>query len=260
MNNCLHRQHSICLESSVFMEEQIIYGRNAVMEALRSGSAIDTVYVQRGAGGLGKLIALAKEMGAVVKDASADKLDELSAGGKHGGVAAIAAAAEYADVEDILAVSAEKGTPPFIIIADEIQDPHNLGAIIRTAEAAGADGVIIPKRRSAGLTSTVFKTSAGAASWVKVARVSNLVETMKQLKAKGIWIYGAEADGEPFRKADLSGPAALVIGSEGNGLGRLVRENCDMILSIDMYGKINSLNASVSAGILMYEIVRGRHS
>ena len=242
------------------MEEQIIYGRNAVMEALRSGSGVDTVYIQKGAGGLGKLISLAKENGAVVKDVSPEKLDDLSTGGKHGGVAAVIAAAEYADVDDILAVSAEKGTPPFIIIADEIQDPHNLGAIIRTAEAAGADGVIIPKRRSAGLTAAVFKTSAGAASWVKVARVSNLVETIKTLKSKGIWVYGAEADGEPFRKANLSGPAALVIGSEGNGLGRLVRENCDMILSIDMYGKINSLNASVSAGILMYEFVRARHS
>ena len=210
------------------MEEQVIYGRNAVTEALKAGKTIDTVLVQKGATGLGKLIALAKENGAVVKDTSADRLDELC-GGKHGGVAAIAAAADYATVEDILAVSESKGTPPFIIIADEIQDPHNLGAIIRTAEAAGADGVIIPKRRSAGLTSTVFKTSAGAASWVKVARVSNLVETIKALKTKGIWVYGAEADGEPFRSADLSGPAALIIGSEGNGLGRLVRENCDMI-------------------------------
>ncbi|MBP5603973.1 MAG: 23S rRNA (guanosine(2251)-2'-O)-methyltransferase RlmB [Ruminiclostridium sp.] len=241
------------------MEEQIIYGRNAVTEALRSGSAIDTVLVQKGVTGLGKLIALAKENGAVVKDTTADKLNELTGGEKHGGVAAVAAAAEYSTVEDILAVSEAAGTAPFIIIADEIQDPHNLGAIIRTAEAAGADGVIIPKRRSAGLTSTVFKTSAGAASWVRIARVSNLTETIKLLKSKGIWVYGAEADGEPFRSADLSGPAALVIGSEGSGLGRLVRENCDMILSIDMYGKINSLNASVSAGILMYEFVRNRH-
>ena len=240
------------------MEEQIIYGRNAVTEALKAAKAIDTVYIQKGAVGLGRIIALAKENGAVVKDVSSEKLDDMCAGGKHAGVAALAAAAEYATVDDILAVSEEKGTPPFIIIADEIQDPHNLGAIIRTAEAAGADGVIIPKRRSAGLTSTVSKTSAGAVSWVKVARVSNLVETMKQLKERGIWIYGAEADGEPFYKANLKGAAALVIGSEGSGLGRLVRENCDLILSIDMYGRINSLNASVSAGILMYEIVRSR--
>ena len=241
------------------MEDQIIYGRNAVTEALRSGAAIDTVYVQKDANGLGKIVALAKDNGAVVKDTAPEKLDELTGGAKHGGVAAIAAAVQYATVDDILAVSENKGTPPFIIIADEIQDPNILGAIIRTAEAAGADGVIIPKRRSAGLTAAVFKTSAGAASWVKVARVANLAETIKLLKTKGIWVYGAEADGEPFRSADLSGPAALVIGSEGNGLGRLVRESCDMILSIDMYGKINSLNASVSAGILMYEFVRSRH-
>ena len=241
------------------MQEQTIYGRNAVTEALRAGKAVDTVYVQRGAGGLGKLIALAKESGAVVKDASADKLDELSGGAKHGGVAALMSAAEYADIEDIFAEAGRKGRPPFIIIADEIQDPHNLGAIIRTAEAAGADGVIIPKRRSVGLTATVFKTSAGAASYVKVARVPNLVDAIKQLKERGVWVYGADMDGEPFRSADMSGAAALVIGSEGSGLGRLVRENCDKIVSIDMYGRINSLNASVSAGILMYEIVRARN-
>lgn len=240
------------------MQEQIIYGRNAVTEALRAGKAVDTVYVQRGAGGLGKLIALAKECGAVVKDTSADKLDELAGGEKHGGVAAAMAAAEYAEVDDILAEAKRKGKPPFIIIADEIQDPHNLGAIIRTAEAAGADGIIIPKRRSVGLTATVFKTSAGAASYVRVARVSNLVDAIKQLKERGVWVYGADMDGEPFRKADMTGAVALVIGSEGSGLGRLVRENCDKIVSIDMYGSINSLNASVSAAILMYEIVRLR--
>lgn len=240
------------------MEEEIIYGRNAVTEALLSGRAVDTVYVLKTAKGMGKIISLAKESGAVVKDVSEEKLDMLAPGGKHGGVAAKAAAAEYSTVEDILLTAKEKKEPPFIIIADEIQDPHNLGAIIRTAEAAGAHGVIIPKRRSAGLTATVLKTSAGAASWIKVARVSNLVDTINFLKKQGVWVYGAEADGEPFHKADLSGAAALVIGSEGFGLGRLVRESCDMILSIDMYGKVNSLNASVSGGILMYEIVRHR--
>ena len=168
------------------------------------------------------------------------------------------AAADYATVDDIFDTAKERGEPPFIVIADEIQDPHNLGAIIRTAEAAGVHGVIIPKRRSAGLTSTVFSTSAGAASWVKVARVTNLTETIRELKERGVWVYGAEADGEPYSETDLSGPVALVIGSEGSGLGRLVRENCDKILSIDMYGKINSLNASVSAGILIYEAVRCR--
>lgn len=242
------------------MEEEIIYGRNAVTEALLSGRAVDTVYVLKTAKGMGKIISLAKESGAVVKDVSEEKLDMLAPGGKHGGVAAKAAAAEYSTVEDILLTAKEKSEPPFIIIADEIQDPHNLGAIIRTAEAAGAHGVIIPKRRSAGLTATVLKTSAGAASWIKVARVSNLVDTINFLKKQGVWVYGAEADGEPFHKADLSGAAALVIGSEGFGLGRLVRESCDMILSIDMYGKVNSLNASVSGGILMYEIVRHRRT
>ena len=240
------------------MEEEIIYGRNAVTEALLSGRAVDTVYVLKTAKGMGKIISLAKESGAVVKDVSEEKLDMLAPVGKHGGVAAKAAAAEDSTVEDILAAAKEKNEPPFIVIADEIQDPHNLGAIIRTAEAAGAHGVIIPKRRSAGLTATVFKTSAGAASWLKIARVSNLSDTIRELKKKNIWVYGAEADGEPFYEADLSGPVALVIGSEGFGLGRVVRENCDMILSIDMYGKVNSLNASVSAGILMYEVVRHR--
>ena len=242
------------------MEEEIIYGRNAVTEALLSGRAVDTVYVLKTAKGMGKIISLAKESGAVVKVVSEEKLDMLAPGGKHGGVAAKAAAAEYSTVEDILLTAKEKSEPPFIIIADEIQDPHNLGAIIRTAEAAGAHGVIIPKRRSAGLTATVLKTSAGAASWIKVARVANLVDTINFLKKQGVWVYGAEADGEPFHKADLSGAAALVIGSEGFGLGRLVRESCDMILSIDMYGKVNSLNASVSGGILMYEIVRHRRT
>lgn len=240
------------------MDEQIIYGRNAVTEALLSGKTVDTVYIQKNAKGLGKIISLAKDSGAVVKDANDDKLNQLSEGGKHGGVAAVLAAAEYATVEDLLKVAEEKGEPPFLIIADEIQDPHNLGALIRTAEAAGAHGIIIPKRRSAGLTSTVYKTSAGAVNWLKVARVSNLVETINDLKKKNIWVYGAEADGQPFYKADLSGAVALVIGSEGFGLGRLVRESCDMILSIDMYGKVNSLNASVSGGILMYEVVRHR--
>lgn len=239
------------------MEEQIIYGRNAVAEALRAGKAVDTVYLLKGAK-LGGIAALAKENGAVVKDTGEEKLRTLAGTEKHGGVAAVLSAAEYAELEDIFVLAEERGEPPFLIIADEIQDPHNLGAILRTAEAAGAHGVIIPKRRSAGLTAAVFKTSAGAASWIKVVRVANLTDTIKTLKKRGVWVYGAEADGEPFYKAELSGPIALVIGSEGNGLGRLVRESCDAVLSIDMYGRINSLNASVSAGILMYEIVRHR--
>lgn len=236
---------------------KLIYGRNAVTEALNSGQEIDTLYVQKGAS-LGKLIPLARQRGAVIKEVSAEKLNSLCGTEKHGGTAAELAACSYASVEDILAVSEQKGKPPFIIIADEIADPHNLGAIIRTAEAAGADGVIIPKRRSASLNATVYKTSAGAAAWLKVARVANLVDTIKRLKEENIWVYGMEADGTPYDKAELSGGVALVVGSEGFGLGRLVRESCDMTLSLPMMGKINSLNASVSAGILMYEVVKYR--
>ena len=236
----------------------MIYGKNAVTETLNSGREIDTVYVQKGAS-LGKIMALAKKSGAVVKEVSDERLTAMCGTSKHGGTAAELASASYSTVEDILAAAQEKGKPPFIIIADEIEDPHNLGAIIRTAEAAGADGLIITKRRSASLNATVFKTSAGAAAWLKVARVPNLVDTIKRLKENGVWVYGMEADGTPFDKADLSGAVALVIGSEGFGLGRLVRENCDMTLSLPMFGKVNSLNASVSAGILMYEVVRHRN-
>lgn len=238
-------------------ENNLIYGRNAVTETLGSGREIDTLYVQKGAS-LGKIVSLAKQRGVVVKELSDERLTAMCGTSKHGGVAAELAAASYSTVEDILAAAKERGKPPFIIIADEIEDPHNLGAIIRTAEAAGADGLIIPKRRSASLNATVFKTSAGAAAWLKVARVPNLVDAIKRLKEQGVWVYGMEADGTPYDKADLSGAVALVIGSEGFGLGRLVRENCDMILSLPMNGKVNSLNASVSAGILMYEVVKHR--
>ncbi len=236
---------------------KIIYGRNAVTEALNSEQEIDTLFVLKGAS-LGKLTSLAKRRGAVVKEVNAEKLNALCGTEKHGGAAAELAACSYSTVEDILEVSRQKGKPPFIIVADEIADPHNLGAIIRTAEAAGADGVIIPKRRSASLNATVYKTSAGAAAWLKVARVSNLVDTIKRLKEENIWVYGMEADGTPYDKAELSGGVALVVGSEVFGLGRLVRESCDMTLSLPMMGKVNSLNASVSAGILMYEVVKYR--
>lgn len=239
------------------IERQIIYGRNSVLEALNSDKEIDTLFVQKGVQ-FGGIVPAAKKHGIVVKDVSAEKLSAMCGTPKHGGVAAELCAAEYAELDDILAVSEQKGTPPFIIIADEIADPHNLGAIIRSAEAAGADGVIIPKRRSASLNSTVFKTSAGAAAWVKVARVSNLVDTIKALKKRNIWVYGMEADGEPYDKTDFTGGTAIVVGSEGFGLGRLVRESCDAVVSLPMNGKVNSLNASVSAGILMYEIVRQR--
>lgn len=238
-------------------KEEIIYGKNAVTEALKAERPIDTVYLLKNAQGMNQIVALAKKQGIVIKDVSEDKLKAMC-GDKHGGTAAVMSAVTYCTVDDILENAEKKGKPPFIIICDEIQDPHNLGAIIRTAEASGADGVIIPKRRSAAVNSTVFKTSAGAAAWVKIARVSNLVDTIKTLKKHGVWIYGAEADGTPIDKADLSGAIALVIGSEGFGLGKLVRENCDVVLSLPMFGKVNSLNASVCAGILMYEAVKYR--
>lgn len=237
--------------------QQIIYGKNAVAEALDSDKEIDTVFIQKGAFA-GNIAAMAKKRGIVVKDVSEEKLSALCGTSKHGGVAAELCAVGYSSLEEILAVSEAKGKPPFIVIADEIADPHNLGAIIRTAEAAGADGVIIPKRRSASLNATVFKTSAGAAAWIKIARVSNLVDTIKTLKKHNIWVYGMEADGTPYDKTDFSGGAAIVVGSEGFGLGRLVRESCDTVVSLPMNGRVNSLNASVSAGILMYEIAKHR--
>ncbi len=239
------------------IKQQIIYGRNAVCEALSSDKEIDTVFVQKGIS-VGNIVFLAKQRGTVVKEVTSEKLTALTGTTKHGGTAAELCMCRYAELEDILEVSRSKGTKPFIVIADEIADPHNLGAIIRTAEAAGADGVIIPKRRSASLNSTVFKTSAGAASWIKVARVSNLVDTIKKLKSENIWVYGMEADGRRFDETDFSGGCAIVVGSEGFGLGRLVRESCDEIVSLPMFGKVNSLNASVSAGILMYEVVKSR--
>lgn len=234
-----------------------IIGRNPVIEALKSGKNIDTVYVNSEAGGsIGLICRMAKERDIVVKQVSDSKLTAMSDGASHQGVIAVGACAEYVSVEDILAISKEKGTDPFIIICDEIEDPHNLGAIIRTAEAAGADGVIIPKRRSASLNQTVYKTSAGAASWVPVARVANIPAAIDELKAQGIWIYGTDAKGEDYTKTDMTGPAALVIGSEGFGMGRLVEEKCDFLVRLPMNGKITSLNASVAAGIFMYEAVR----
>lgn len=240
------------------IQDEVIYGKNAVTEALLSGKAVDAVYIKKSSGGLTKIIGMARENGAVVKETDEEKLVRLTGTSKHGGVCCVLSAVSYAEIGDIFKVAADKNEPPFIIICDEIQDPHNLGAIIRTAEAAGAHGVIIPKRRSVGLNSTVFKTSAGAASWIKVARVNNLSDTIKSLKKQNVWVYAAEADGEPFYKTNLSGAVALVIGSEGQGVSRLVRENCDAVLSIDMYGKVNSLNASVSAAILIYEAVKYR--
>ena len=237
----------------------LIVGRNPVMEALKSGKALDTIYVNENVGGsIGAITRIARERGIVIKNVSDQKLTQMCGGASHQGIIASGACAEYVSVEDILAISKKKGTAPFIIICDEIEDPHNLGAIIRTAEAAGADGIIIPKRRSASLNATVFKTSAGAASWLPVARVANLGAAIDELKKNGIWIYGTDASGENYSDTSFTGPIGLVIGSEGFGMGRLIRDKCDFLVKLPMYGKITSLNASVAAGLFMYEAVRQR--
>ena len=241
--------------------EGIIEGRNAVTEALRAGTAIDKLYIARGDTDrtLGRLAAQARKAGVVVVEADRRKLDAMSATGAHQGVVAIAAAAAYASVEDLLSIARERGEPPLLVVCDEISDPHNLGAIIRTAECAGAHGIIIPKRRSAGLTAVVAKTSAGAVSYLPVARVPNIPQALKDLKDRGLWVFGAAAEGTTaLYAADLKGPAAIVIGSEGDGMTRLVRESCDFLVSIPMKGKISSLNASAAAAILLYEAVRQR--
>lgn len=235
-----------------------IVGRNPVIEALKSGTPIDTIYIDGNGGSLGLIRRLAKEKNIVVKDAQDKKLSQLAGGASHQGVVAVGACGEYVSVEEILEVSRKKGTKPFIIICDEIEDPHNLGAIIRTAETAGADGIIIPKRRSASLNATVAKTSAGAVSYVPVARVSNLAACIDTLKDNGVWIYGTDASGTDYCQTDFTGSMALVIGSEGFGISRLIQKKCDFMVKLPMYGNINSLNASVAAGIFMYEVLRQR--
>ncbi len=239
---------------------EIIAGRNAVTELLKSGRTVNVLYVRQGerGGTAAKLIAMARQAGAAIKQVDDKKLDALAGGIHHQGVVASAAAAEYATVEQILARAESLGEPPFVVIADEIEDPHNLGAIIRTAEAAGAHGVILPKRRSALLTAAVYKASAGALSHMLVARVPNLVAAMDDLKKQGIWMYAADMDGQPWCEVSYDGGVGLVIGSEGKGVTRLVRETCDFAVSLPMQGKVNSLNASVAGGILMYEIARQR--
>ena len=239
----------------------VIEGRNAVMEALRSGRAIDKVYIATGerTPALGHIAALARDAGAVVADADKRKLDSMSVTGAHQGVIAIASVKEYCTIDDILATAEKRGEAPFVIVCDEISDHHNLGAVIRTAEAAGAHGVIIPKRRSAGATAIVGKTSAGAIEYMNVAREANITAVLKELKKRGLWIFGTAADGDTkLWEADLKGPCAIVIGSEGSGMSRLVAENCDFKISIPMFGKVSSLNASASAAIVIYEAVRQR--
>lgn len=242
-------------------KNETIEGRNAVIEALRAGRAIDKIFIAKGDTDktLGHIASRAREKGVVVVEADRRKLDFMSQTHAHQGVIALAAVKEYCSVEDILAAAEQRGEAPFVIVCDEISDGHNLGAIIRSAECAGAHGVIIPKRRSAGLTAVVDKASAGAAEHMAVARVANIPAAIKELKARGLWIYGTAADGESaLWRTDFTGPLALVIGSEGDGMGRLVRESCDFIVSLPMKGKLGSLNASAAAAITMYEVLRQR--
>lgn len=252
-----HEEH----EDRTELPEGLIEGRNAVTEALKSGRAIDKVFLASGETdkALGRLAAQAKEAGAVIVQTDRRKLDMMSPTGAHQGIIAAVAAHEYATLDDILARAEQRGEQPLIVICDELSDPHNLGAILRTAECAGAHGVIIPKRRSVGLTAVVAKASAGALEYMPVVRVSNIPSTMEELKKRGVWIYGTAADGNTdLYRAELKGAAAIVIGNEGEGMSRLVSEHCDFRVSIPMRGEISSLNASAAAAIMLYEAVRQR--
>lgn len=241
--------------------EDMIEGRNAVTEAIRSGRTINKVFLADGDTdrALGRLAAMAKEAGAVVVRIDRRKLNEMSQTGAHQGIMASVAVHDYATIDDILAAAEAKGEAPLIVLCDELSDPHNLGAILRTAECAGAHGVIIPKRRSVGLTAVIGKASAGAVEYMPVARVANLTAAIRELKQRGVWIFGTAADGAlPLYSADLKGPAAIVIGNEGVGMSRIVADSCDFKVSIPMKGRISSLNASAAAAILLYEAVRQR--
>ncbi|HJC64939.1 MAG TPA: 23S rRNA (guanosine(2251)-2'-O)-methyltransferase RlmB [Candidatus Blautia merdavium] len=242
-------------------QENKIEGRNAVLEAFRSGKTVDKLFVQEHCedGPVRTILREAKKQDTMVKFVKKERLDQLSETGKHQGVIAMAAAYAYAEVEDILAAAREKGEPPFVFLLDNVEDPHNLGAIIRTANLAGAHGVIIPKNRAAGLTATVARTSAGALNYTPVAKVTNMARTIEQLKKEGLWFVCADMDGTVMYDLDLKGPIGLVIGNEGEGVSKLVKEKCDFIASIPMKGNIDSLNASVAAGVLAYEIVRQRN-
>ena len=242
------------------MNEIMIEGRNAVIEAFRAGKPIDKLFVLDGCqdGPIRTIVREAKKQDTILKFVTRERLDQMSETKKHQGVIAVAAAYEYSDVEDMFALAEERGEDPFIILLDNMEHPHNLGAIIRTANLAGAHGVIIPKHRAAGLTATVAKTSAGALNYTPVAKVTNLARTMEELKSRGLWFVCADMDGESMYRLNLTGPIGLVIGNEGEGVGRLVKEKCDYVASIPMKGDIDSLNASVAAGVLCYEIVRQR--
>lgn len=236
-----------------------ICGRNPVIEALKSGREIDRILVQEGAGGsAGKILSLAKSRGIPVQYAKKDILDRKAKGSSHQGVIAYVSAYAYASLEDAFRLAEERGEPPFLILLDEIEDPHNLGAVMRTAECAGAHGVIITKRRAAGITETVAKASAGAVEYLPCIRVNNMARTIEELQERGVWVYACDMDGTSYYEQDMTGPAALVIGNEGSGISRLVREKCDFVVSIPMVGRISSLNASNAAAVLMYEVRKQR--
>lgn len=242
-------------------DDNLVYGRNAVMEVLKSDRSIETVYTSGGdkEGSILKILGMAKDKKAIIKTVDRRKLDQMTEGGNHQGIAVRVTDFVYSNVSDILRLAKERKEDPFIILLDEIEDPHNLGSIIRTAELCGVHGIIIPKRRSVGVTATVYKTSAGAVENMLVARVPNLAQETDELKKKGIFVYGTDMDGDvTSSEADFSGACALVIGNEGKGISRLMREKCDRIVSIPMVGKLNSLNASVAGGIMMYEVMKGR--
>lgn len=243
------------------MMEERIPGRNAVLEALRGQRTVDVLYVQKDArgGSMGKVLSLAKEKRVLIKEVDQSRLDTMSGGMAHQGVLAVVSSFVYADLDDTVAAAKAAGESMFFIIADHIEDPHNLGAIIRSAECVGATGVIIPKRHSASVNATVYKTSAGACQYVKVIRVPNLASAVEKLKGEGVFLYGSDADGADYTTVDYSGHKALVIGSEGFGMSRIIKDKCDFILSIPMYGHINSLNASVAGGVLMFEMAKGRN-
>lgn len=242
-------------------EEGYVEGRNPVIEAIKSNREIDKILIAKGSeqGSIQKIIGMAKEKRIVIQYVEKAKLDAMSETKSHQGVIALVTPYSYKTVDDIIRTAEDKNEDPFIIILDEIEDPHNLGAIIRTAECAGAHGVIIPKRRAVGLTPVVIKSSAGAVEYMNIAKVSNIASTIEELKERGVWIYGADMDGEQdYFNKDLSGPIAIVVGSEGKGIGRLVKEKCDFLVKIPMNGKISSLNASVAASVMMYEVLRQR--
>ena len=243
------------------IDENILFGRNAVIEALKSEREIDKILIQKGEkeGSVIKIISAAKAKSIVTLEVEKSKLDELTGREKHQGVVAYVAAHEYVSVEEILEDASAKGEPAFVLILENIQDPHNLGAIIRTAHTAGVHGIIIPKRRAVGLTGTVAKASAGALEHTKVAKVSNIAQTIKDLQQKGLWIACADMDGKVLFEENLTGPIGIVVGSEGEGISKLTKQTCDYVVSVPMYGKVTSLNASVAASLMVYEVVRQRH-